>query len=232
MKKKFIIVFVWIIILNILINVCYYLIREKGIDIVLPKVSFQIRYFFREKIEKNLDYSNFAEDSIISKNNFSVNLSNIQYNQSSGELKLKFNFYTNDNQTLEKCGSILRIYDDNKIFYHALYGNLSFSDNEKYLLYDINAYDETNYSDLYNQKLYGELDDTNFNKESVINPIIKVSNAGANIDAEGTLYLGENYKIANRLYIDFLDLQYQALDRFIAHRVIEPLGEIKYIINF
>lgn len=228
MKKKFIIVFIWFIILNILINVCYYLITENGIDVILPKISFEIRYFFREVIEKNIKYNNFSEDNTISKNNFSVNLSNIEYEQSSGELKLKFNFYTDDKQTLEYFGSILRIYDDNKIFYHNSLGSLAFSDNYKYLLYDTNVYDEIDSFDLYNKKLYGKLDDTNLNKETLIQTV----NMETNIYAETTLYLGENYKIPNKLYIDFIDLQYKSVDRFIAHRVIEPLGEFRFIITF
>lgn len=228
MKKKFVIILIWLIILNILINICYYLVNEDGIHIILQKVSFKVRYFFRETIEQEINYSNYIKNNVISKNNLCIKLSNINYKESSGELKLGFNFYTDDNQTLEYFGSVIRIYDDSKIFYHNLLGSTVFFDNTNYLLYNTNLYGEINPSDLYNKKLYGQLDDINLNKDTIIETV----NSDKNILAETVLYLGKNYKIHDKLYIDFIDLQYKSVDKFIAHRPIEPLGEFKFIVNF
>lgn len=231
MKKKLAITLIWLAIITILVNVCYYLILEGGIGIVKNKLDFSIKYHFREIIETNIEYNDYNENNIISKNNLSVKLSNISYEKNSGDLKIKFEVCTNDDQILEGVGSVIRIYDENKLFYHSMSGNLYMTDNiDDYLLYNTNVYDEIKITENYNVNIYGELDDTNFNLDKLCE--ITTSEDDKFKIIELSINLGENYQISDKLFIDFLDMQYKTVDEFTAHRLIEPLGELKFIIEF
>lgn len=231
MKNKFIIILIWFAIINILINICYYLIIEDGINIIIPELAFKFRYHFRERVSISLDYDNYEKNNVISKENASIKLSNIKYEKESGKLNLKFELYEKNDYILDRIGGVIRIYDDKKIFFHGSFGG-SFDDwkNMEYLLFDKDLYGEVNYTDTYNQKLYGKLDDSNLN----LDKYIMFNNIGTyeTINAELSLDLGKDYEINNNLYIDILDYQYKSVDEFVHNKPMEPLGEFKFIINF
>lgn len=230
MKKKFIIIFAWIIVINILINVFYYLIIENGFEIITRQFAFRKRYYFREIVNVNLDYNNYENNNIFSKDNMFIELSNIDYEKWSGKLKTKFTFYMNNDDVLDTVGGILRIYDDKKIFYHGYLGGYWDSNNMEYLMFDENIYGEVNLEDLYNKKLYGELDDTNLNLDEFI--IFNNVYNNEPIEAELSLNLGKEYEISEKLYIDIIDFQYKSVDEFLPKKIFNPLGEIKFIVNF
>ncbi len=232
MKKKFLVLLIWIIIINILINIFYYLIMENGINILIPQLAFKIKYYFREVIEVAVDYNDLNKNNVVSKNNIAIRLSSINYEQTSGELNLKFEFYTNNDDILENIGSVLRIYDNKKIFYHG-YGGATIwdSDTAMNLLLGKNMYGKFDESNLYNKKLFGELDDTNFNF-GFCTTITGLDNDDEPVTEEVTLNLGKKYEISDNLYIDFLDFQYKSVDEFIWRKAIEPFGEFKFIVNF
>lgn len=231
MKKKAFIILIWFIVINILINVCYYFIFENGFNIIMPQIAFKTRYFFRKTVDVTVDYKEFEKNNVVSKDNISIKLCNINYEKNSGELKLEFEFDTNNDYPLDYIGGVQRIYDDKKIFYHTLFGT-SFYDtgNIKYLLYSENMYGVVDGSNRYNKKIYGELDDSNFNDE----PGITYDNMNDDepIYEELTLNLGKDYDITGQLYIDFIDVQYKTVDEFEYHKAFEPLGVLRFIINF
>ncbi len=229
MKKKFIIILIWLVIINILINICYYLIIEDGINIIIPELAFKFRYHFRERVSISLDYDNYEKNNVISKENASIKLSNIKYEKESGKLNLKLEFFENNDYALDQIGGVIRIYDDKKIFFHGSFGG-SFDDwkNMEYLLFNRDLYGEVNYTDTYNQKLYGKLDDSNLNLDKLLNNVFE----NDTINTELSLDLGKDYEINNNLYIDILDYQYKSVDEFVYNKPMEPLGEFKFIINF
>lgn len=117
MKKKFIIIFIWLIVITILINIFYYLIMENGINILSHQLAFKLKYYFRKVIEVEVDYNDLERNNVISKDNISVKLSNIDYKQDTGKLNVKLEFYTNnDGDVLEYTSGVARVYDDKKIF--------------------------------------------------------------------------------------------------------------------
>ena len=117
MKKKFVFILIWLIVITILTNIFYYLIMEDGINILLPQLAFKFKYYFREVIDITVDYKNLEENNVISKDNVSIKLSDINYQQDSGELNIKIEFYTNnDGDVLEYTSGVARVYDDKKIF--------------------------------------------------------------------------------------------------------------------
>lgn len=232
MKKKIFAILIWLIIINILINIFYYLIMENGINIIIPQLAFKLKYYFREVAEVTVDYNDLDKNNVVSKNNISIKLSSINYEQASGELNLKFEFYTNNDNILENIGSVLRIYDNKKIFYHGYGGTTIWdSDTATNLLLGKNMYGEFDESNFYNKKLFGELDDTNFNS-GLGTTITGLDNDDEPVIEEVTLNLGKGYEISDNLYIDFLDFQYKSVDEFVWRKAIEPLGELKFIVNF
>lgn len=92
-------------------------------------------------------------------------------------------------------------------------------------------YGEFDESNFYNKKLFGELDDTNFNS-GLGTTITGLDNDDEPVIEEVTLNLGKGYEISDNLYIDFLDFQYKSVDEFVWRKAIEPLGELKFIVNF
>lgn len=230
MKKKIFAILIWLIIINILINIFYYLIMENGINILMPQLAFKLKYYFREVVEAEVDYNDLEKCNVVSKNNASIKLSNINYQKDSGELQLKFEFYTNNDYILENIGGVLRVYDDQKIFSHNCIGG-GFGDweNIQYLLISEDMYRNVDFSNEYNKQLYGELDDSNLNIDRLfsINSLEDYPIIG-----ELSLNLGKGYEISDNLYIDFLDFQYKSVDEFVWRKAIEPLGELKFIVNF
>lgn len=229
MKKKFIIIFIWLIVITILINIFYYLIMENGINILSHQLAFKLKYYFRKVIEVEVDYNDLERNNVISKDNISVKLSNIDYKQDTGKLNVKLEFYTNnDGDVLEYTGGVARVYDDKKIFSNGPVGTF-FADMEniKYLLFseDIYGNAEDNY-----KKLFGKLDYSNLNDTSE-SCTINTSEEGP-ITEELNLNLGEGYKISDKLYISIIDLLYKSVDEFEYHKAIEPLGELKFTVNF
>lgn len=229
MKKKFIIIFIWLIVITILINIFYYLIMENGINILSYQLAFKLKYYFRKVIEVEVDYNDLERNNVISKDNISVKLSNIDYKQDTGKLNVNLEFYTNnDGDVLEYTGGIARVYDDKKIFFNGPVGSLlDDMENMKYLLFSEDIYG--NVEEGY-KKLFGKLDYSNLNdtfESCIINTIEEDP-----ITAELNLNLGEKYKIPDKLYISIIDLMYKSVDEFAVCKAIEPLGELKFIVNF
>ncbi len=101
------------------------------------------------------------------------------------------------------------------------------SKNMKYLLFSEDMYgkiEEGNY-----KKLFGKLDYSNLNTDRFFiihdldsNPIV----------AKVLLNLGEGYKISDKLYISIFDFVYKSADEFEEQKLSEPLGELKFIVEF
>lgn len=219
MKKKIIFISIWLIIIFILINVLYGFFYEDDISSIFDKIAFKKNYYSREILECNVDNNN-EEENIISKNNMSVELVSINYEQESGMLNAEFDFYTDDEIRLEKMRAMLRVHDDKNIFYNKSVGNMLYLGGTDYILY--------------NRKLYSKLSNKNFDiskmdEEKEFNFSVRPGKNGKKLKLE--FNLGENYKISDSLYIEFLDLIYKP-NFDTSQKPIYPLGEFKFIINF
>lgn len=232
MKKKFIIIFIWLIVISMLVNILYYLIMENGINILMPQIAFKFKYYFREVIDITVDYKNLEENNVISKDNISIKLSNINYQQDIGELNIKLESYTNSNDVLDGIGGILRVYDEKKIFFNGPVGALlKDMKNTKYLLYTEDIYGNVEAEEISNKKLFGKLDYSNLNTDYFDR--FDINNSDDNSIATNlTLDLGKGYKIPDKLYISVINFVYKSVDEFMYRKAIEPLGELKFIVEF
>lgn len=214
--KKLFIVFIWIFLLNIFVMLAYGFFYEDDANKLKDMLTYKFKFHTRTIAKTSLEYNKFNDaQNVVSKNNISIKLTDINYDKTSGNLKLNFDFYTNDKQNFDRnIGTILRIYDDNNLFYNSLLGNLS-TENKEFLL---------------EEKKYKNLDDSFLDESS--NFEIMDSEQGYCKKVEINLNLGKDYQILNALNIEFQDFMYRTVDEFLAHRAIEPLGEFKFIINF
>lgn len=220
MGKKFIAIGIFFLILFIFVNIFYGFFYEDNIDSLLDKITFRIKYYSREILEYSLDYNKNEMHSIISKDNISIELSNINYEQSSGKLTADFNFYTNDEKNLEKLRFMLRIHDNKNIYYNKSVGDNLFVGNTDYLLYNKNLYFKLSTKGLDTSKLD---EDTSFKFSNLENGKCKALSVVLDLD--------ENYKISDNLYIEFLDLIYKPkYDN--SYKVFNYLGEFRYKISF
>lgn len=214
-KKKFILIFIWLLLLVLIINVLYGFVYENDAEILKEELKFNFRYYTRTVVQTSLNYEDDNDlNAIVSKNNISIKLNNINYDKVAGKLKLDFEFSTNDSQIFaENIGTILRIYDSKNIFYNSLLGNMATENQERLL------------SKTINKKLdYSKLNNINFE-------VLDLEN-GSSKKVEIDLELGGNYEITDKLNIEFFDFTYKTVDEFLYHRAIEPMGEFKFVINF
>lgn len=214
-KKKFILIFIWLLLLVLIINVLYGFVYENDAEILKEELKFNFRYYTRTIVQTSLNYEDSNNlNGMVSKNNISIKLNNINYDKITGKLKLDFDFSTNDNQIFsENIGTILKIYDSKKIFYNSLLGNMVTENQERLLSKNMN------------KKLY----DSNLNNVNF--EVLDLEN-GSSKEVEIDLELGENYEISDKLNIEFWDFSYKTADEFLYHRAIEPMGEFKFVINF
>lgn len=218
-KKKVIFVTIWFLILYILINILYGVFFADDLKMLQNEIKFRIAYNSREIIETTLDYDSYKKEdasNVLSKDSISIKLSDIDYEQTTGVLKLNYDFYMNDGQSLDCIGAILRVHDDKKMSYNSFFGAAFVINRIDYLLYDENVYpiifDTSKLDDISFFEIYDSEDGTYQKLDLVFN-------------------LGENYEIQDNLYIEFLNVVYEPLGDF-WYKAIEPLGEFKFIINF
>lgn len=222
MVKKFIIIGVILFIFFILVNIFYGFFYEDNVDNLIDKLSFRMKYYSREILECNLNYNKDEANinNVISKDNISIELYNINYDQSSGKLETNFKIYLNNEQNLEKLRFMLRVHDNKNIYYNKSVGDILFVGNTDYLLYNKNLYFKLSSKGLDTKKLD---DDTSFNLSNSENGNYKILSL--------TFNLGANYKISDNLYIEFLDLIYKP-ESDNCYKIFKHLGEFKYKISF
>lgn len=220
--KKFLIIILWITILNILISIFYGLFFTNDFQELKDEILFRTNYYSREIVSTTLDYSNIEDNinNVLSKENISIKITSISYYQSSGKLKLNLEFYTNDGQDLEQIMCMLRVCDNENIFYNDMLGVAESVDKIDYLVYT--------------KKLYNNFDIKNLTTMKVDKKItgnIYYSNVENYKNVELDLDLEDNYEISNELNIKILDLIYTPAGDF-SYKPIEPLGEFKFTIKF
>lgn len=212
-RKKLLIVIIYMSLLNIIIMFFY----TDSIKDLKNTLIFKSKYVRKTVLETNLNYNDISENNIISKNNFSIQLSNLNYNKENGSLKLEFKFYTNDEKMISNIEYIIIIYDSKKIFYLNERSN-----EQKYAKY------------ITKEKPYKSLDKNMIESdEQYKSYYIKDYNSEYEIQKtfELEVFLGENYNILDELNIDFWNLTYKEIDDFTSRKVIEPLGEYKFIVD-
>ena len=222
MKKKFIILGILAVVILICINLLYGFFYEDNIENIMDKILFRTKYHSREIIDKHLKYNNIKdeEEYILSKNNISIKLLDINYEESSGNLKALFEIYTTDDKTLNKIHFIPKINDNNNILYNKQVGVKLYVDNLDYLLYNNNLYNKLSTKSFSTNKL--DNDD---------NSIITTQKDSKTKNIEITLNLGENYKIQEYLSFEFLNIIYKPeLDN--SYKVFNSYGSFRFIIDF
>lgn len=219
MKKKFIVLGILAIIILICINLLYGFFYEDNIKNVVDKFIFRNKYYSREIMDKQVLYGNFESDNQLTKNNISIQLSDISYDQPSGKLDAIFEVSANDNQALDKICFLLKVNDNKNIFYNKRVGEKLFVDNLDYLLYN---------NDLYYKLSTKDLDTSSLEKQNPIGTSPKDTNSKT---IEMTLYLGENYEISDNLYIEFLNLIYKPTSSN-SHKVFDGYGSFRFVITF
>ncbi len=220
MGKKFIIICIFFFVFFILVNIFYGFFYEDNIDSLQDKITFRIKYYSREILEHSFNNNENELPAITSKDNISIELSNINYEQESGKMTINFKFYTNDEKNLEKLRFMLRIHDNKNIYYNKSVGDNLFVGNTDYLLYNKNLYSKLSTKGLDTSKLD---EDTSFKFSNLENGKYKTLSL--------TFNFGENYKISDNLYIEFLDLIYKPeCDN--SYKLFNYLGEFRYKISF
>lgn len=220
--KKFLIIILWIAILNIFVSIFYGFFFANDFQELKDEIFFRIKYYSREIVSINLSYNDIKDNknNVISKENISVKITDINYDQSSGKLKLNLEFYTNDGQNLENIMCMLRICDSKNVFYNDMLGIAEMVDNIDYLVYT--------------QKLYNNFDIKKLNIMKIdkeINGTFYTSNDENYKNIELKLDLDANYEFSNELSIKLLDLIYTPAGDF-SYKPIEPLGEFRFTIDF
>lgn len=219
LKKKFIFICIALLIFFVLINILYDFFYGDDIDNLYDKLYFRFRYYSREILETTINYNDSNTNNVLSKDNISIKLSSIDYEKSSGLLKANFEIYTKDESFLDKLHFMLRIHNNTELFYNSSVGDMLFVGNTDYLLYNKNLY----------PKLSAKKFDISKLDEATRVDIVNTSNTNCK-SIELNFNLGENYEIQDKLYIEFLDLIYKPLYK-ISHKVFDPLGEFRFIIN-
>lgn len=218
-KKKFIILSILTIVILVCINLFYGFFYEDNIKNVVDKIIFRTKYYSREIIDKQVLYGDFENNNMITKKNISMQLSNINYDQTNGKLDVNFKVSTNNNQSLDKICFLLKVNDNKNVFYNKRVGEKLFVNNLDYLLYN---------NDLYYKLSTKDLDTSKLENDGLISTPQQNKNSK---NIEITLYLGENYEVSDNLYIEFLNLIYKPeLDN--SYKIFNSYGSFRYIINF
>lgn len=216
LRKKVLFIFVWFIVLGVLINILYGVFYNNDLGTLKDFIVFNFKYHTRKIEESTIEYSEFSKENsnnVISKNNISIELLNMEYVETTGDLNLSFEFYTNDNKSfVENMGFLLKIYDGENIFYNETLGNYT-SDNETFL-----------------KKVDKNLKTDYLYKNIIENMSFSSNSKNAILDIK--MNLGENYKINEDLNISIIDYMYRTTEEYLQHRAIEPMGEFKFIIDF
>lgn len=212
MKKKVIILSILFIVFFILINIFYDFFYGDNASL-LDKILFRKKYYSREIVECNVDYNN--PEGTISKNNITVKLVSLKYEEESGELEAEFDFNVEDGTELYEICAMLRIHDGQNIFYNSCVGRKMFLG-------------ETDYT-LYNKNLYQKISTKGFEVSKQNEPKEEETPLGRK--GKLNFNLEKNYKISDKLYIEFLDVivQMEPIDYY---KPMYPLGEYRFIINF
>lgn len=216
MKKKFFIISICFIVFFILINIFYDFFYGDNINNIIDKILFRKNYYLREILECNYNEKNSV--AILSKNNISIKLSNVNYETEAGVLNVNFDIYTNNNEVLNELRFMLCVHDNKTMFYNNSVGDMLFVGNTDYLVYNKNLYSKLSTKKLNYSKL---------NEEKKFDIVNTSSPSCKNIKLE--FNLGENYKIQDKLYIEFLDLIYKPQNDT-SHKIFNPLGEFKFVI--
>ncbi len=219
MRKKFVIIVILFIVFFILVNTFYGFFYEDNVGNLLDKITFRIKYYSREILEYNLDY-NKDKNAIISKDNISAELYDTNYDPLSGQLTINFKFYTNNEKLIERLRFMLRVHDDEKIYYNHSVGDQLFVGNTDYLLYNKNLYPKLSTKGFDTSKLDEE---TSFRFSSLENGKYKTLSL--------TFNLGKNNETSNNFYVEFLDIIY-APKYDNSYKVFDYLGEFRYKISF
>lgn len=214
MKKKVIILSILFIVFFILINIFYDFFYGDNASL-LDKILFRKKYYSREIVECNVDYNN--PEGTISKNNITVKLVSLKYEEGSGELEAEFDFNVEDGTRLRELRAMLRVHDNQEIFYNSSIGDMLFLGETDYVLY--------------NSNLYSRLSTKNFGIAKQNTTDFNFSTMYDKKNLKLNLKLGKNYEVLGNLYIEFLDVIYMT-DSYYCYKPMYPLGEYKFIINF
>lgn len=220
MKKKIIILCILSTILFILVNIFYGFFYEDNIENIMDKILFRTRYYSREILEKSAEYNNIGDNNILNKNNISIRLSNINYEETSGLLKASFELSSTEANFLDKISYIMKINDKETLFYNERVGEKLYVDNLDYLLFN---------HDLYNKLSAKKLNTYKLDNETNLITLTKINDNTQNIEI--FLNLEKNYKIQESLYFEFLDLIYKPESNN-SHKVFDGYGSFRFIINF
>ena len=220
MKKKFIILWIFSIILFILVNIFYGFFYEDNIEKIVDKILFRTKYYSREILEESVEYSNTQNDNKLTKNNISIRLENIKYEETSGILKANFELSSIEPNYLNEISYIMKIDDKKNIFYNERVGEKLYVDNLDYLLFNHDLYDKLSTKKLNTDRL--EI------KENLIN-LSKTNDNTTNIEI--LLNLEKHYKIQNCLSFEFLNLIYKPKS-YNSYKVFNGFGSFKFVINF
>lgn len=226
-KKKFIIVVAYVLVLVVIINILHLFFYNKiayykdQLKLIPEKISFRKEYHSREIMKMTLNYDNYSQnENVISTENISIKLKDINYDKPSGILKANFDFYMTDGQCLEDVRFKLKSTDKEYLFYDNQVGDITYMDNFDYLFY--------------NQRYFFKVANKNLNQSKLNRREefeIADSEDGMYKTFQMELKLGENYEIKERLDIDFLNVLYRPLGDFL-YKSIEPIGEFKFVVNF
>lgn len=226
-KKKVIFAIIYVLILIIVINILHiFFYRQiaffkEQLKQVPEKISFRKEYYSRKILETTLDYDNYSQnENILSTEDISIKLRDINYDKPSGVLKANFDFYMNDGQCLDDVRFKLKSTDKEYLFYDNQVGDIAYMDNFDYLFYDQHEFYKVANKHLNQSKI-------NRTKEFEI----ATSDDGMNKTFQLEFNLGKNYEIKEKINISFFNVIYRPLGDFL-YKAIEPLGEFKFIINF
>lgn len=218
MKKKIIIIFILYIIISILVNIFYGFFYEDDIGNIIDKLNFRKKYNSRKIVTQTYDAKNDT-NSMFSNNIVSISLSNLSYKKNEGKLKFNLIFSLKDKKTIEDLCFILKVHNNNNMFYNSIIGKKMYVDNTDYLLYNHNLYNKLSFKDF-------NIDNLNDKQFSIVN-----SNTKNEKNIEVCLNLKENYELSNNLYIEILGLIYKPkLEN--SYKLFDSIGELKYIVKF
>lgn len=224
MKKaiKFIIIFVILLLL-----IWFFLHTTVGAKL-FADMLYKNKYYSRKVLETTSQYNcndkTFTK-SFISENDFSVQLSNIDYDKENGNLlNLTFDFTNNKNPDLSTVGFVLEAYDKNGSICCQNLGSMNYPTGSELV----------QYVQYYSSDLYGEdyLDINLMNLDNLVKITHDYPENGNYITRNLTLDLPDDYEINGDLNIVLFDLQYQNTGDSNYYKVINPLGEYKFTINF
>lgn len=221
--KKF---FIPIIIVIFIIIISYLFFFTPIFVNIYNDIRFKDTYYSREIYTNNSTYNysdkSFSKNSL-NKNGININFSNFNYHKENNSIELNFDFSKENADILNNIGFILRIYDDEKTLTHQISNGyiLKFPESHMYSKY----YLKEQYNDYIEE--YGLFSNSNLVTFTNYSP-----EDNSYITKKITLTLPENYNIKGNLNISLLDLQYQTTKSPDYNKVISPLGEFLFTVNF